>query len=133
MLRVGVLGAGGRMGIEVCKAVAGDPELDLVAAVDPRLAGIDLRQVTGLDADGLQIAGHVEALELAEADVAVDFTVAGAAREHLRWCADHGVHVVLGTTGLDASDLADVSQWFSDSKANCLIAANFAIGAVLML
>jgi 4-hydroxy-tetrahydrodipicolinate reductase len=121
------------MGVEVCRAVGNDPDLELVAAVDPRLAGIDLRQVMASDADGLQIAGDVDALEHAGVEVAVDFTVAGAAREHLRWCAEHGVHVVLGTTGLDEGDLAEVATWFASSKANCVIAANFAIGAVLLL
>ena len=49
MLRVGVFGAGGRMGSTVCRAVADDPALELVAAVDPHHSGLDLRQVTGVD------------------------------------------------------------------------------------
>src|SRR5579862_3931512 len=88
------------MGREVCRAVAEDPDLELVAAVDPRLAGIDLRQVTGTDAAGIQVEGAVDALERAEAEVAVDFTVADAAAEHMRWCAAHGVHAVVGTSGI---------------------------------
>ncbi len=56
-MRVGVIGAGGRIGREVCRMVSSDPGLELVAAVDPELAGIDLRQVTGTDADGLQVEG----------------------------------------------------------------------------
>ena len=100
MIRVAVFGAGGRMGREVCRAVAEDPELELVAAVDPALAGIDLRQVTGVDGAGLQVASDVEDLERSGAQVAVDFTVADAAVEHMRWCAAHGVHAVVGTTGI---------------------------------
>jgi len=133
MLRVGVLGAGGRMGREVCRAVAEDPELELVAAVDPRLAGIDLRQVTGADAAGIQVGGVVEDLERAGAEVAVDFTVARAAVEHMRWCASHAVHAVVGTSGIGASTLEDLGALFETSKANCVVAANFAIGAVIMM
>jgi 4-hydroxy-tetrahydrodipicolinate reductase len=131
--RVGVLGAGGRMGREVCRAVSEDPELDLVAAVDPALAGIDLRQVTGVDAAGIQVASDVEDLERTGAQVAVDFTVAAAAVEHMRWCATHGVHAVVGTTGIDDEVLGELRSLFEGSAANCVIAANFAIGAVLMM
>jgi 4-hydroxy-tetrahydrodipicolinate reductase len=133
MVRVGVFGAGGRMGRQVCQAIAADPELELVAAVDPRLAGIDLRQVAGVDASGLLVAHGVEALERSEAEVAVDFTVAEAAVEHMRWCAAHGVHAVVGTTGISEPVLAELTAAFADSDANCVIAANFAIGAVLMM
>src|SRR5579863_8182649 len=133
MIRVGVFGAGGRMGREVCRAVAEDPELELVAAVDPALAGIDLRQVTGVDGAGLQVASDVEDLERSEAEVAVDFIVADAAVEHMRWCASHGVHAVVGTTGIAPTVLEELDALFARSSANCVIAANFAIGAVLMM
>jgi 4-hydroxy-tetrahydrodipicolinate reductase len=121
------------MGREVCRAIAEDPELELVAAVDPALAGIDLRQVTGVDASGLQVASDVEDLARTEAQVAVDFTVADAAVEHMRWCAAHGVHAVVGTTGIGAAVLGELAGLFEGSSANCVIAANFAIGAVLMM
>jgi 4-hydroxy-tetrahydrodipicolinate reductase len=133
MTRVGVLGAGGRMGQVVCRAIAEDPELELVAAVDPALAGIDLRQVTGVDGAGLQVASDVEELERSGAQVAVDFTVADAAVEHMRWCATHGVHAVVGTTGIGEGVLTELRASFETSEANCVIAANFAIGAVLMM
>src|SRR5580704_8227283 len=133
MTRVGVLGAGGRMGREVCRAITEDPELELVAAVDPALAGIDLRQVTGIDGAGLQVASDVDDLERSGAQVAVDFTVADAAAEHMRWCATHGVHAVVGTTGIGEGVLTEVRASFESSGANCVIAAHFAIGAVLMM
>ena len=119
------------MGSAVCRAVADDPELDLVAAVDPYHAGIDVRLVAGVDVPG-QIARHAEALERAGAQVAVDFTVADAARQNLRWCADHGVHAVVGTTGLSEADIDELRSRFVDG-VNCFVAPNFAIGAVLMM
>jgi 4-hydroxy-tetrahydrodipicolinate reductase len=133
MVRVGVLGAGGRMGREVCRAVADDPSLELVAAVDSRLAGIDLRQVTGSDASGVQVSSGLDDLERGSVDVAVDFTVADAAVEHMRWCASHGVHIVVGTTGIADDVLAELAALFASATANGVIAANFAIGAVLMM
>jgi len=84
MVRVGVLGAGGRMGQEVCRAVTADPDLELVAAVDPRLAGIDLRQVTGSDVAGIQVGAGLDDLGRADVEVAVDFTAATSAVTHMR-------------------------------------------------
>ncbi|WP_334143747.1 4-hydroxy-tetrahydrodipicolinate reductase [Rhabdothermincola sp.] len=129
-LRVGVFGAGGRMGSTVCRAVADDPDLELVAAVDPFHVGIDLRQVTGVDLP-LQIAAGPEAFEQAGAEVAVDFTQLDAARQNLAWLAAHGIHAVVGTTGFTEGDYERLRETFR--KSNCVIAPNFAIGAVLMM
>jgi 4-hydroxy-tetrahydrodipicolinate reductase len=131
MIRVGVFGAAGRMGATVCRAVLDDPELELVAAVDPMHSGIDLRQF-GVNAS-LQMARHAGALADAGAEVAVDFTVVDAARENIEWCAEHGVHAVVGTTGFSTTDLDDFRTRFEASAANAVIAPNFAIGAVLMV
>jgi 4-hydroxy-tetrahydrodipicolinate reductase len=129
-VRVGVFGAGGRMGAAVCQAVTEDPELSLVAAVDPHHAGIDLRQVTRVDSD-LHVSSNAESFAAHGVEVAVDFTHIGAARENLAWCASHGVHAVVGTTGFTDDDLEAIRAEFSAS--NCFIAPNFAIGAVLMM
>ncbi len=125
MIKVGVFGAGGRMGATVCHAVAEAGDLELVAAVDPPCAGSTV--------EGLTIAGSADALAEAGAEVAVDFTHAAAARENLRWCAAHGVHAVVGTTGLGAEDLAELGELFGSGKAHAVVAPNFAIGAVLMM
>ena len=132
MIRVGVFGAGGRMGLTVSQAVIDDEHLDLVAAVDPQHAGIDLDQL-GLHGTGLQMSTGPEALTHAGAEVAVDFTVLDAARENLEWCAEHGVHTVVGTTGFTADDIDALRKRFDEAEANALIAPNFAIGAVLMM
>jgi 4-hydroxy-tetrahydrodipicolinate reductase len=132
MIRVGVFGAGGRMGRTVSQAVIEDPELELVAAVDPQHAGIDLDQI-GLHGTGLHMAASSQALGDAGAKVAVDFTVLEAARDNLEWCADHGVHAVVGTTGFTTEDLEALRKRFADAESNAVIAPNFAIGAVLMM
>ncbi len=122
MLRVGVVGAGGRMGATVCEAVAGADDLSLVAAVDPAAAGEVLNGVT--------VEGAIEAMVDAEVDVVVDFSVAEAARVNLPVLAGAGVHAVVGTSGLDDGDMSVLADVFTSS--NCVVVPNFAIGAVLM-
>ncbi|MGZ6964107.1 MAG: 4-hydroxy-tetrahydrodipicolinate reductase [Acidimicrobiia bacterium] len=127
MIRVGVFGAGGRMGATVCAAVLDAADCELVAAIDPQHAG---ERVAGTE---LTISGSPEAMEAAATDVSVDFTVLAGARENLRWCAAHDVHAVVGTTGFTEDDLDELANLFSHAGANAFIAPNFAIGAVLMM
>jgi 4-hydroxy-tetrahydrodipicolinate reductase len=122
-IRVGVIGAGGRMGSTVCAAVAADPALHLVAAIDQHAAG-ELR-------GGVAVSGALSTLTDERADVAVDFTVADATRSSALWLADNGIHAVIGTSGLDDDDVESFRGAFK--RSNCLVAANFAIGAVLMM
>ena len=130
-IRVGVFGAGGRMGAMVCRTVASCEGLELVAAVDPHHSGMDVSRVTGAELPGLQIAPGAEALTQARATVAVDFTVLEAARKNLKWCAENSVHAVVGTTGFTPKDHERFRKAFTES--NCVIAPNFAIGAVLLM
>ncbi len=114
------------MGSTVCAAVNAADGLELVAAVDVRAAG-DL-------IEGLVVAApELRAFADAECDVVVDFTVAEGARTTLPWLAMHGIHAVVGTTGFSDDDLGRIRSAFGDGKANCLIAPNFAISAVLMM
>jgi 4-hydroxy-tetrahydrodipicolinate reductase len=124
-VRVGVCGAGGRMGATVCAAVAAEAELDLVAAVDPLAAGSAV--------EGVTIAAEPRAFADAGAEVVVDFTVASAARTTVPWLAMHGIHAVVGTTGLTDEDLATLREEFGDGGPNCIVAPNFSISAVLMM
>ena len=130
-VRVGVFGAGGRMGSTVCRAIAADPELELVGAIDPHHSGLDLRHVTGVDVPDLHIDPDPAPLLDAGAQVVVDFTVLEASRQNVAWAADNGVHAVVGTTGFTPEDHLRLRARFT--RSNCLIAPNFAIGAVLMM
>lgn len=121
------------MGQEVCRAIIAADGLELVAAVDPAVSGIDLRQVLGGDVPSLQFAGHIDVITEPAVEVVVDFSEASATRGTLRWCAAHDVHAVVGTTGLTGADMAEAHQLFAASAANAVIAPNFAIGAVLLL
>ncbi|WP_169943954.1 4-hydroxy-tetrahydrodipicolinate reductase [Microbispora sp. H11081] len=112
MIKVGVLGARGRVGVEVCKAVEAADDLELVAAVDKD--------------DPLE--------SLAKAEVVVDFTHPDVVMGNMRWCVDHGIHTVVGTTGFDEQRLDQVRGWLAASPGtNALIAPNFGIAAVLMM
>jgi 4-hydroxy-tetrahydrodipicolinate reductase len=131
-IRVGVFGAVGRMGSTVCQAVADDPDLELVAAVDPHHAGFDLREaVKARVPSGIQVAPDVNGMASAGVQVVVDFTHHDAARGNLAWAAEAGVHAVVGTTGFDDDDHKLLRASFT--RSNCLVAPNFAIGAVLMM
>lgn len=129
MVSVGVFGAAGRMGATVCAAVAAAPGLELVAAVDPGAAGQSLLDATGVDID-IEVVGMAENLT-DPPSVMVDFTHLEAARYNLAWCAENAVHAVVGTTGFTEADLTGFLKAFD--RSNCLIAPNFAIGAILMM
>jgi 4-hydroxy-tetrahydrodipicolinate reductase len=111
MIRVAVSGAAGRMGQAVCEAVAGAEDAELTGKADPAL-GVELGEVLG------------------EADVVVDFTTPDTALANATACLDAGVHAVVGTTGFDLEALRAVAE---ASSANCFVAPNFAIGAVLLM
>lgn len=118
------------MGSTVCRAVDDDPALELVAAVDPHHAGLDMRQVTGCDRP-FQVSADGQAFLDTGVDVVIDFTHLDAARDNLLWAARNGVHAVTGTTGFSEIDLEAFRERFD--RSNCVIAPNFAIGAVLMM
>ncbi len=132
MIRVGVLGALGNMGREVCRAVIADPETHLVAAIDLAGAG---EQITVADGTTVKVSDEIEELSAAEADVAVDFTHPDSVMDNIRWCVRHAVDIVVGTTGLSSTDLAEVRALLEEegNESNVFVAPNFAIGAVLMM
>jgi len=112
-MKVAVLGAGGRMGSEVCRAVDASDDLELVARVGS--------------------GDSLEALTDAGAEAVVDFTRPDAVMDNLAFCIDHGIHAVVGTSGFDDSRLADLRGRLARApRVGVLIAPNFAIGAVLM-
>jgi 4-hydroxy-tetrahydrodipicolinate reductase len=111
------------MGRTVCEAVGGDPELMLAAGVDPFHDGLDI--------EGVSVVGGPTGLKDDAVEVMVDFTEAEAARENMRWCAEHGVHAVVGTSGLGEADVKWAQGAFTSS--NCVVVPNFAIGAVLLV
>ena len=114
VLRVGVLGAKGKVGREVCAAVELAEDMELVAAVD---------------ADD-----EIDAVVTQGAHAVVDFTHPGVVMDNLEFCIDHGIHCVVGTTGFDEQRLAQLESWLGERPpCGVLIAPNFSIGAILMM
>jgi 4-hydroxy-tetrahydrodipicolinate reductase len=119
------------MGSTVCQAVAADPDLDLVGGVDPHHSGLELSRVADVPGIDVHVSGDPAIFLDVGTDVVVDFTEASAARDNVAWAAEQGVHAVVGTSGFTDHDLATFREAFASS--NCVIAPNFAIGAVLMI
>ncbi|MHB8189662.1 MAG: 4-hydroxy-tetrahydrodipicolinate reductase [Ferrimicrobium sp.] len=132
-VKVAVLGAGGRVGSEVCRAVLGTQDLELVTAVDPRLVGIDLAQVIGVPAGGLHLEADVAACARSGAEVVIDFTSAAVAFANLKWTASHGISSVIGTTGFSVDQVEAMRSAVVDGGVSCVWSTNFSIGAVVMM
>ena len=113
MIKVAVIGARGRMGSEVVKAVNEAKDLELVAQLD-----------LGDSLDALLASGAV---------VAVDFTTPDSVMANLEFLISHNINAVVGTTGFDDARIAKIKSLLANSKSGVLIAPNFAIGAVLMM
>ena len=103
MIRVGVIGATGKVGAEVCRAVHADPDLELVAGI-PLEGGEKAADALGLDGSDVVLADALAAFPDAGVEVAVDFTSASFAPEHVAWAIDHGTHIVVGTTGFEIDE-----------------------------
>lgn len=131
-MRVGVVGAAGRMGREVCRAVAASDDLTLVAAVDPSASGRRLAELIGVETD-VVVDAELAALTAAQVEVAVEFTGPATVGDNLAWLLEQGIHAVVGATGL-SDDALERARGLADAgPANALVAPNFAIGAVLMM
>lgn len=114
MIKVGVLGARGRMGSEVVKAISTASDLVLTAALD--------------------IGDSLETLITSGTEVVVDFTVPDSVMANLEFLISNGISAVVGTTGFDKARITELEALLkADPKVGVLIAPNFAIGAVLMM
>ena len=113
-IRVGVLGAHGKVGSEVCRAVEEAPDTELVARI-------------GSDGDLADLVSSA-------ADAVVDFTRPDVVMDNLRFCVEHGIDAVVGTTGFDEARLELLRGWLGDTpRSGVLVAPNFSIGAILMM
>jgi 4-hydroxy-tetrahydrodipicolinate reductase len=115
MTKVGVLGALGKMGAEVCKAVEAADDLELVARIDH--------------------GDSIESLTSARAEVVVDFTHPDVVMGNLAYCIGQGIHAVVGTTGFDEDRIRLLQRWLNNAEGpvGVLVAPNFSIGAVLLM
>ena len=133
-IRIAVSGAGGKMGREVVKMVLGDPELQLVAAIDPSNAGLDAGRLIGADPCGVIVTDDLElALVESHAEVMVDFTIPQTVMNNARTAIRHAVRPVIGTTGFSPAEIEELDRLCQEKSIGGLVAPNFSIGAILMM
>ena len=114
MIKVGVLGANGKMGTQTVATITAAADLELVAALD--------------------LGDSIETLKKSGAEVVVDFTHPDSVMANLEYAINNGINVVVGTTGFDSAKLAKVKELLAKNpKVGALIAPNFGLGAVLMM
>jgi 4-hydroxy-tetrahydrodipicolinate reductase len=131
-MRVGVLGATGRMGLASCRAILGAGDLELVVAVARAAAGSELRERLPEAPAGLRVGSGVEDLLDAKAEAVVDFSAPEATMAAARTLLPQGVHLVSGTTGLAQESIDELAELAgAEAAGNAVWAPNFALGAVL--
>ncbi|MDH2416808.1 4-hydroxy-tetrahydrodipicolinate reductase [Nocardioides sp. CER19] len=114
MVKVGVLGAHGKLGSAIVEGLEGSDEVEVVARIGS--------------------ADPLETLLDRGVDAVVDVTTPAAVMGNLEFCVSHGIHAVVGTTGFDDERLATLRGWLDDAPSvGVLIAPNFSIGAILMM
>ena len=118
-IKVGVLGAAGKMGQAIIAGLGAESDIEIVAKVDP--------------AGGDGISKSLDALVDAGAEVAIDFTRPDVAFGNVTFCLERGIHCVVGTTGMSQAELDKIAELASSGKASAFVAPNFSIGAVLMM
>ena len=134
-MRVGVLGATGRMGLATCRAVLEAPDLEL-AAVVARSTGVGrpLRDLVPGAPEELRVGERLSGLLSAGAEVVVDFSRPEATAAAVEGLLPEGVHLVSGTTGLPAELMDELAaQAGKADHGNVVWAPNFALGAVLAM
>jgi 4-hydroxy-tetrahydrodipicolinate reductase len=131
-INVVVQGALGRLGCEVVNALVEEPETEIVGAVDIK-ASEDVMKLPGSAGTVPLFSGPGHILDICQADVLVDFTVAQATMPAVRIAAPKGINLVIGTSGLTGDDLKEIEQLSAAHKVGAVVAPNFALGAVLMM
>ena len=125
--RIGVLGAGGRMGRILIQAVK-EAGYQLAAAVErpeSSLIGADAGELAGIGAVGVKVVGNLQDV-LKDCDVVVDFTAPLATAQHLKLCREAGVAIVIGTTGMNDEQKAFLDE--SATQTPVVYAANYSVG-----
>jgi 4-hydroxy-tetrahydrodipicolinate reductase len=134
VIRVGVIGACGRVGRVVCRGVVDEPQLALVAAIDRSKTGEMIGHHIGRPEVNVTISDDLATLVQADVEVAVDFTHPDVVLDNVRWAISHAVDIVVGATGITEDGLVEIRELLESGggESNVIVAANFAMGAVLM-
>lgn len=133
-MKVAVVGAAGRMGREVLKALAASPDFEVVAAIDRELVGTNCQELVGGKGPNIEIEDKLgAALDRTKPDALVDLSNASGATAHALSALTRGISPVIGTTGLSESSIRELASASRETKTPGIYVPNFAIGAVLMM
>jgi len=135
VISVCLIGAAGRMGQEIVRAIAGDADIELERAVGSRRSdGEDVGELAGIGANGVLMEWEIwSALESDSFDVALDVSIPAAVMPNARAVLGARRPLVIGATGVSESDLEELDNLGKAAHVPILVAPNFAIGAVLMM
>ncbi|MBM3270837.1 MAG: 4-hydroxy-tetrahydrodipicolinate reductase [Candidatus Sericytochromatia bacterium] len=131
-ITVAVAGAAGKMGREVIRGIFGAPDLALVGGVDPASPGGDCGELAGVGHRDAPVVERLSELP-GRPQVIVDFTHPTAVKENCLRALGAGIRPVVGTTGMHADDIVELAQVCDRQGVGCLVAPNFALGAVLLM
>lgn len=134
-IRIILAGPRGKMGQEALRMIDETPHLELVAAVDSKNDGLQVKDLTGApqSMDAPVYDDMENCIGAIEADVVVDLTRPDIGKKHLEIALNHGLRTVIGTTGFSNEDLERLTNLAEEKKTGAIIAPNFAIGAILMM
>lgn len=134
MIKIGIVGALGKMGKEVAKAVLNAEDTELVTAIDIQGEGIDIGTVVTGKESGIIVETNTEkAIKDKKPDVIIDFTQPASIYEHVKLYMNNKVKSVIGTTGLTDEQIKNLKELSKQNNTACLIAPNFSTGAVLLM
>ncbi len=133
-IKVVIAGPRGRMGREAVKLVNETEHFELLAAVDHKYDGMKLSDIEGFSNIDVPIFTDLEkCLQMVKADVLIDLTTPEVGMVHTKTALQYNVRPVVGTTGFSKADLEELESICREKELGCIIAPNFAIGAVLMM
>lgn len=134
-IRVFVTGACGKMGSETIKTILNQSDIELVGASDIRRQGEDVGKALGINEAGIKLQGLVDEqiLQDSKADIMVDFTNPSSVFSNAKTALRANVVPVIGATGLDEQELAELEEMAVKQNGGIFVAPNFALGAILMI
>ncbi|SES80217.1 dihydrodipicolinate reductase [Oceanobacillus limi] len=133
-INVVIAGPRGRMGTEAVKMVTNEPSFNLVACIDRKNDGEKMREYPNLSQQNIPVfESPEECFHTKKADVFIDLTVPEACFDHATLAIQNNIRTVIGTSGLTASQIEELTILSNNNQTGCIIAPNFAIGAVLMM
>ena len=134
MIKIGIIGALGKMGKEVTRAIINADDMELSAAIDITGEGLDIGQCAAGKDCGIKVETNTEkALKEKKVDVVIDFTQPDGIFEHVKFYLKNNIKSVIGTTGLKEQEITELRELSKIKNTSCLIAPNFSTGAVLLM